>query len=119
MHSRPHVDAGRIRVGNRELGPSRVAIALRAGATAGLALKSRAGRVGSFFAPGWFACRGHKMGSFAAACASASRRSILLTLLSGLIATASRRNLTHAFIAWLRRTMLLIGLSELTLSHQC
>src|SRR5690242_11056984 len=37
---------------------------------------------------------------------------LFFTLLSGLITTASRRHLTNHFIAWLRRTMLPIGLSS-------
>jgi len=52
MDPRAHIDAGRIGIFNAQLGPSPVAFARRAVATAGLALWSRALRGGSLFACG-------------------------------------------------------------------
>ena len=60
------------------------------------------------------------MGSFSFATAGHRLPGDLkLTLLSGLIATASRRNLTDHFIAFPGRTMLLNGLESTRSLHQC
>src|SRR5947209_18123797 len=99
MHARPHIDARRIGMLEAKSGPARVAFTWLALASSGLALRSGALRGGSFSLAAGLACRCHGKCSFA----TAGHRlpgDLFFTLLSGLMTTASRRNLTNDFIAW-------------------
>src|SRR5689334_9049254 len=59
MDPRPNIDAGRIGIFHRQIGPGPVAFAFGAAATAGLALRSGARRGGCWGLLAGVTCRGH------------------------------------------------------------
>jgi len=109
MDPRAHIDAGRIGIFHRQIGPSPVAFAFRASPTAGLALWSRALRGGSSLLAGCLLCHGSN--SFVAA-GPRLPGDLVFILLSGLGTTASCRPPHHSLHRLTGRTMLLIGLSR-------
>jgi hypothetical protein len=117
MNLRSYIDAGSIGVGNSQLRSLPIAFALVAMATSGFGLRSGAWALDPFFP----CCCPVALAIVALLCEGWRHRlsgDLIFNLLSGLIATASRRNLTNNFIA-IGKNHALIGLESSRSQHQC